>query len=308
MGRTPEKVRVLISQMKLESLSRATLPAVIAAALLFPCAAWAQGEVTITVAASIFPLYELAREVGGGRAEVVLLVPPGAEAHQWEPRPSDLVKLRQADLFVHLGPFFEKWAPRAVKSAGVRNVLAAAEGLPLREGDPHLWLDLELDARIADALAREFSRLDPMGVDAYRANAEALKTKLLALDRRYRTALASCRHREFLVAGHAAFGYLAARYGLAQTAAAGLSPESEPTPRAVAAVVNVAREKGIKVVFHEGPADEKLALVIAGEIGGRTALLFPGHELTASQWKTGVTFLGLMESNLTTLKAGLICD
>jgi zinc transport system substrate-binding protein len=292
----------------MKRLSPIALGVILQALFLLPVAVPARGEITITVAASIFPLYDLAREVGGARAQVFLLVPPGAEAHHWEPRPSDLAQLGQADLFVHLGPFFERWATRAARSAGVRNVLAVAEDVPLREGDPHLWLDLMQDVRIADALAREFSRLDPLGVSAYRANAEALKRKLLALDQRYRSALADCRGREFLVAGHAAFGHLAARYGLAQIAVSGLSPDSEPTPHAVAAVVKEARAKGIKVVFHEGPADEKLARAIAGEIGGRTALLFPGHELTAAQWKEGATFLGLMEGNLASLRGGLGCD
>lgn len=262
----------------------------------------------LTVVASIFPLYEFAREVGGERVEVSLLIPPGSETHSWEPRASDVTRIRQASLFLYLGEFLEPWAPRVLDAAGVKASLGAGQGLARAGEDPHLWLDLSLDLGMVDAIASRFARLDPPGAEGYRARAADFKQRLARLDEDFRRGLADCPRREFVFAGHSAFGRLAARYGLAQIAVSGPSPESEPAPRTVASVVRTLREKGLGTVFYEELVNPDLARVIAAEAGAATLPLSPGHELTLEQWKGKATFLSLMEGNLANLRKGLGCE
>jgi zinc transport system substrate-binding protein len=303
-----------------------SLAAVALFLLLSPPPPPALGADRLVVVASIFPLYEFAREVGGERVSVTLLIPPGSEAHHWEPRPSDVARLKQAGLFLYLGDFFETWAPRLARSAGVKSSLAAAAGLPLlhadiprgpRAGegnamkarfDPHPWLDFSLCARMVDAVAAGLSRLDPPGAALYGGNASRYKDRLIEVELSYRKGLVSCANREFVFTGHAAFGYLAERFRLTQVPLYGLSPDSEPTPKAVAEAITLVRRKNLPVVFYDPLAGPKLADSIARETGATTLPLFPGHEITPAQWKEGVTFIGFMEQNLANLKRGLGCD
>jgi zinc transport system substrate-binding protein len=281
------------------------------------------------VVASLFPLQEFARGVGGDKVQVVLLLPPGAEAHTWEPRPSDVVRISRADIFIYVSPILEPWIDkvlRAVQSKKLR-VLEASQGLPLikaeeteeragRAGgsrgpekmDPHLWLDFALDQKIVDAISESFSEKDPVHAAFYKNNAEIYRGKLNDLDQRYRQALAKCRHRQILLSGHSAFAYLAKRYGLRQIALSGISPDAEPTPKKMAEVIETAHKTGIKFIYAEEWVNPKLSQALSKEAGVGVLTLSAGHNLTAQQVKEKVTFLGLMSRNLENLKTGLECQ
>ena len=289
----------------------------------------AQPPSKLTVVASLFPLQEFARAVGGDKVQVALLLPPGAEAHTWEPRPSDVVKISRADIFIYVCPSLEPWIDkvlRAVQSKKLR-VLEATQGLPLikvegaeektgRAGgshapermDPHLWLDFALDQKIVETIAEAFSEKDPVHAAFYKNNAEIYRGKLNDLDRGYRQALAKCRHRQILLSGHAAFAYLAKRYGLRQIALSGISPDAEPTPKKMAAVIEMIHKTGIKFIYAEELVNPKLAQSLSKEAGMGVLILNPKHNLTPQQVKEKVTFLELMEKNLKNLEKGLECQ
>jgi zinc transport system substrate-binding protein len=294
--------------------------------------AWGQTAEKIRVVASIFPLKEFAGAVGGDRAEVHLFLPPGAEVHAWEPKPSEVVKISKADIFVYLGPSLEPWAHKVIKAAQGKGlaVVEAGKGLPFISSDkhghgekgppahahghshshkldPHVWLDFSLGLKIVDSIASAFAKKDPPRAADYRRNAEAYKTRLVELDKQYREALASCRHRRILLGGHAAFGYLARRYGLQQTALSGVNPAAEPTPRRMAEILEQIRKTGVKYIFAEEMVHPKTSRVLAAEAGVEVLLLNPGGNLTVEQSLRNLTFLELMEENLKTLKQGLEC-
>lgn len=288
----------------------------------------------IPVVASIFPLKEFAEAVGGDRAEVNLLLPPGAEIHAWEPKPSEVVKISKADIFIYLGSSLEPWADKVIKAAQGRPlaVVEAGKGLPFissdghghgkkespahvrghshghsHKVDPHVWLDFSLGLKIVDAIAAAFAEKDPEQAGYYRKNAEAYKTRLVEMDKRYRDSLSSCRHRQIILGGHAAFGYLARRYGLQQTALSGVNPAAEPTPRRMAGILAQIRKTGVKYIFAEEMVHPKTSRALAKEAGVEVLLLNPGGNLTAEQSRRKMTFLDLMEENLNTLRIGLEC-
>lgn len=285
------------------------------------------GEIKIVT--SVFPLMEFARAVAGDRGEVSLLLPPGAEIHTWQPRPSDIVKLSSADLFVYIGGNMEPWLDDIL--ASVRNpslrTLEASHGISLIEldatgelnlhtheqehghgaVDPHIWLDFQNDRVIVDRIAAVLSEMDPTGVSAFKKNASAYKRKLQSLDEAYTKSLKSCVHKVFILGGHAAFGYLARRYGLQQVSLYGLSPDSQPTPKKMIEVVELARKYEVKAIFFESYVSDELANVLAREVKARTLVLNPGANLTKEELQSGVTFFDIMERNLENLKDGLIC-
>jgi zinc transport system substrate-binding protein len=179
-------------------------------------------------------------------------------------------------------------------------------GLPLHSAhgqeagltaDPHVWLDPALFERI---VRRVGVVLDRPGA------ANALVAKLRQLDRDYRAGLAHCGRRD-IVTSHAAFSYLAERYGLRQVAIAGLTPESEPTPKQLAGVVRLVRRTHATTVFFETLVSPRLADTVAREVGAGTAVLDPIEGLTPAEQSRGDTYLTLMHRNLAALRKALGC-
>jgi zinc transport system substrate-binding protein len=279
----------------------------------------------IRVVATVFPLAEFAREIGGSRTEVRMLLPAGADVHTWQPRVSDIRGLETADLLLFIGSGLEPWLGSLLKGADTSRLVRfeAAAGRDLLPSspdadehdadhdhgafDPHIWLDFRLDQAIVDGIAASLAGLDPAGAPEFRRGAEALKSRLKALDAAYEKGLGPCRGRDFILGGHAAFAYLAHRYGLRQVAVYGASPDAAPTPRETAAIIaRASREKTATIFFEPGVGD-KMARLIAAETGSRVAVLFPGHNITPEQAAAGETFFRLMEANLESLKNGLGC-
>jgi zinc transport system substrate-binding protein len=264
------------------------------------------------VVASFYPLYEFSRQVAGDRATVVSLVPPGVEPHDWEPSPQEMVDVQKARLFVYNGAGFEPWVDTLVKHlTGNTIVIDATKNLDLlKEGgtlDPHAWLDPVLARAQVDAIHRGLSDVDPANAAAYAENAQAFKARLTALDQAFKTGLSNCESRDVLTP-HAAFAYLARRYGLSLIAVTGLTPEAEPSPPELAALVRQARRQNIRYVFTEPLTSSRLAEAIAREIGARTLVLNPIEGVTKEEAAAGKDYIALMQSNLASLRTGLQCS
>ncbi len=280
-------------------------------------------EAKVRIMATVFPLREFAAAVAGDRGEADLLLPPGAGVHTWQPRPGDIGRLAGADLLLYIGADLEPWLPGLLKAlpGGRLRSLEATAGLALLEAgdgdehaegahgtmDPHVWLDFDLDARIVQKIADELSLIDPAGRGEFKANADRLAASLRELDAMFREGLAGCPVRDIVLAGHGAFGYLARRYGLVQTALYGLSPDAQPRPKDLMEAVDFCRRKGIRTVFSENSVAPDLSRTLAREIGGRVLVLHAGHNLTRDQQDRGVGFFELMEENLRSLREGLGC-
>jgi len=280
----------------------------------------------LRILATVFPLREFAAAVAGDRGEAGLLLPPGAGVHTWQPRPGDITRLAECDLLLFIGSGLEPWLPDMLKAfpPGRVRTLEAAAGLAIdappaveaedNDGehahgalDPHVWLDFELDVRIVGRIAEELARLDPEGRPVFSANATKLAGRLRELDAAFREGLAGCGGRELVLAGHGAFGYMARRYGLTQTALYGLSPDAQPKPKDLMKAVDFCRAKGIKTVFFENSVPPDLSKTLAREIGGRVLVLHAGHNLTREQQEKGVGFFDLMVEDLARLREGLGC-
>jgi zinc transport system substrate-binding protein len=293
------------------------------AAVLAGCGATgatARAESGLRVVTSFYPLQFVATRVGGPDATVSSLTKPGAEPHDLELTPRDVATLERADVVVYLSGF-QPAVDQAVKQHGRRHALdvAASADLDLRgsspddasdgsEGagavDPHFWLDPTRLARVSRQVADAMAAADPGAAAAFRQRASALAGELSELDDDIRAGLADCASSD-LVTSHAAFGYLAQRYGLRQVGITGISPEAEPDPRSLAAVATFVREHHVSTIYSETLVSAAVARTVARETGATTAVLDPIEGLTNAS--AGRDYLQVMRSNLAVLRKGQGC-
>lgn len=304
------------------------LPAVFLAVFLGAASARAEDAARPVVIATLFPVVDFARAIAGDRAEIVPLLPPGAEAHSFAPTPADMLRLSSARLFLYVSDDMETWVPGLVANAPaallVRAVAPETSAYFGKEAethehdadcghdhlglDPHLWLDPLRAQAMADRIATALAEADPAGAAGYRANCTALQNRIMALHTEIEKGLAGCRGRTIICGGHFAFGHFAARYGLHHLSPyAGFSPNAQPSPRALAELVRTMRELGATAIFYEEILDPRLARVLADETGAQLLPLHSMHNMTQADIAAGETYFSLMHRNLANLRKGLGC-
>ena len=278
---------------------------------------------TRQIVAAFYPLQFVAERVAGAHASVQPLTSPGAEPHDLELTPKQVAAVGTADLIVYQHGFQPAVDAAVAQSDGPARVDAAQvvplQPLPETPGsadepadheaehgaaDPHLWLDPTQLIPIARAVQAELARIDPARAADYAANTEALARELTGLDDAFRTGLADCRRSTF-VTTHAAFGYLARRYGLTQIPVSGLNPEAEPSPARVAAVQRLARQHQVTTIFSETLISPATAEAIAGDLGLHTDVLDPVEGITAES--AGSDYFSVMRANLSALREANAC-
>lgn len=275
----------------------------------------------LLVVTTIYPMYHFTNVVAGDSFDVKNVVTPGAEAHTFEPTPGVIRLLADADLVVANGLDLEPWLERALNALGDDHpglVVEASNPSVGREGafhddgggnhriDPHVWLDPVLAIgqveRIRDALVQ----VDESGADGYRSRAEEFVGELDDLTGEFADRLSDCRYSQF-VTTHAAYGYLAERFGLEQIAIAGLSPDAEPRARDLAELTDRVTSFGLRYVLVEPSLSRRLAQTVASESG---LTLLPVHQVgsvTDEELAEHGDYLGLMRDNLDSLTKALEC-
>jgi zinc transport system substrate-binding protein len=264
----------------------------------------------LPVTASSYPLYFFASEIGGEKVNVINITPAGMEPHDYEPTARDLAQIENSKLLILNGLGLEAWGDDVRKNNLSKNIIIVGEKLDDQKmiaGDPHVWFSPSLAKLIADKILAEFIKVDPANANYYQADAEALKFKLDGLDKNYQTGLKNCTQKNIITA-HAAFGYLAAEYGLKQIAIAGLSPNAEPTPKDLINISRLAKENNIKYIFFESLISPKFSETIANEVGAKTLVLNPIEGLTQKELLDGKNYFTIMRDNLVNLKIALQCQ
>ncbi len=277
----------------------------------------------LKVVASFSILADFARNVGGDRVDVSMLVGPGGDAHVYTPTPADARNVAAAKLVIVNGLGFEGWLSRLVKAAGNKaTIVTATKGITPRknkaddhkhahgdshddEADPHAWQSVPnakfYVANIRDALIAA----DAAGADTYRANADRYLKKLDELEREVRQAVDTIpADRRKLISTHDAFGYLADSYGIAFIAPQGVSTESEATARDVARIVTQIKAQKIPAVFLENVSDPRLMRRIAQESGAKLGGTLFSDSLTDEKGDAA-TYIEMIRHNIRTLANAL---
>lgn len=287
----------------------------------------ADGDASLTIATSFYPLQHAAEQIGGDHVAVTNLTKPGAEPHDLELTPKQVLEATRADALVYLKDF-QPSVDDAAKEAGdsAMDVSPFArldietdehEGHDHEKGeeghaghdhggtDPHFWLDPTRYADVVEALGERFAEADPDHAADYRANAKEFAGELTALDEDLTAGLDDCTSTD-LVTGHSAFAYFADRYGFHQESVSGLAPGAEPSPTALADLVEHIEDEKITTVYAETLVPQDTADTIARETGAEVAVLDPIEGLTDAS--AGDDYVSVMRSNLETVREGQDCS
>jgi len=303
----------------------------------------ADGEISVVTA--FYPLAFATERVGGDHVSVTNLTPAGQEPHDLELAPSDIAAIEEADYVVYLKGFIPELDAAVEEYAADKSldVLTAVDTIgydstqvfeddhaadehadehseepteaeseaedeheheELEGTDLHVWLDPMRYGQIATAIGDGLAGLDDAAKADYTANAEALAADLTDLDAEFTDGLAA-RTSDAIVTSHAAFGYLADRYGLTQVAISGLSPDQEPDSQRMAEVAHYVEENGVTTIFFETLVAPDIADTLAAETGAQTAVLNPLEGLTQEQSDAGEDYFTVMRENLATLQTAL---
>ncbi|MFF0728004.1 metal ABC transporter substrate-binding protein [Streptomyces sp. NPDC004134] len=330
------------SRRSISGLTPAAAAALSAAALLAlsACGDGASGTTTedgrLRVTASFYPMQFLAEEIGGGNAEVSTLTKPGTEPHDLELSPRQTGDLADAGLIVYLKDM-QPAVDEAIEQSGAEHVVEASEFTSLEKhggeegdghaeedgghaeegadggheghdhggedgADPHIWLDPVRYAEVAEGVGEAMAEADPDHAKAYEKNAAELADRLRRLDGKFAAGLEG-RRTDTFVTTHAAFGYLADRYGLVQESIKGLSPESEPSAARMQQLQDIAADDGVTTVFFETLVSDETARTLAGDLGLETDVLDPIEGVTDKSRGDG--YFEIMEANLGALQKAL---
>lgn len=249
----------------------------------------------LKVVATTLQIRSMTESVAGERAEVRSILTAGTDAHEFEPKSSDVQAIAESALVLKNGIGLDGWVDKLVENAGgERPIVVVTEGIPLREArghkveaestpesggddehegegmDPHVWLDvtnaMTMTRNIRDALVQ----VDAAGASTYNANAEAYMTKLTELDNYIKTQVATIPEgQRKMVTNHDAFGYFIERYGLQFVGSIipSMSTEAQPAAGDVAELITKIKAENVKAIFLESSVNPQLATQIANDTG-----------------------------------------
>lgn len=286
----------------------------------------------LNIVTTVFPAYDFARSVAGEKANVTLLVPPGAESHSFEPSPQDILRINSCDLLICNGGESEAWLEEIADGldADVRilSMLGCVDALEeeIKDGmqhrehahdahdghgeeteyDEHVWTSPVNAVRICRAICAELCAIDPDNAGTYIGNTGNYCAELSELDEAFRGICENARRHVLIFADRFPVRYFVEEYGLDYYAAfPGCADDAEPSARTVAFLIDRVREDDIPAVLYIEFSDEKMADIICEETGCGKLLFHSCHNVGADELSAGVTYLELMRRNVETVKEAL---
>lgn len=284
------------------------------------------------VITTIFPQYDFTRQIVGERAEVSMLLPPGAESHSYELTPQDIIKIQEADLFIYVGGGSDSWvdeilesmgekAPKTLKLIDCVDVVEEQMVEGMEEGheheghehgehdveyDEHVWTSPKNAVKIVDKINHTMAEIDHKNELIYEENSKKYKNDLIDLDKSFREVIDSAKHKTIVVGDRFPFRYLVDEYKISYHAAfPGCSSNSEPSAATIAFLTDKVKSENIPAVLYIEFSNHKVADAIAESTGTKTMLLHSCHNVSKEDIKSGVSYLDLMNQNIEVLREAL---
>jgi ABC-type Zn uptake system ZnuABC Zn-binding protein ZnuA len=270
------------------------------------------------VVATTTQIADFVRQVGGSAIDVDQIIQPNTDAHEYEPRPSDVENAAGANIVFANGDNLDSWIGKVVDESGSgATVVDLGADVPVKvpgessgpeasKYDPHWWHDPRNAEAAVRVIVRQLSRVDPSHAATFHRNASRYLAELRGLDHQIAACMASVPARaRKLVTDHDAFNYFAQRYGIDVVGAVipSQTTEAQPSAQAVSNLVDLIRREHVKAVFPESSINPKLAETIANETGASSDYTLYGDSLGPSS-SPGATYVGMERANAQAMARG----
>ncbi len=249
------------------------------------------------ISVTVFPFYDLTKEIVGNKFEVVLIIPPGGEPHNFEPSLNDLKKLYGTKIIFTSGTSLDAWVTKIIANLPQAKIINLNQNLVLINNDPHFWLSLKNMKKIAQTIAKEMETFDPQNKEFYQNNLNKVIKKLNELEEFAQKETLLLKNR-YLVTQHNAFNYLAQELNL-NIVGYLESADKELTPRELKDLIDKSRLFKIKVIFKEPGEESDLLKTVAQELSLKI------YELDPIEGKSGLDYFSAYLRNIKILKEAL---
>ena len=314
----------------MKSITRITALLTAAATALCLCSCASQNETDnkdsqkLKIISTVFPPYDLARQIAGDNADISILLPPGSESHTYEPTAKEIIEIQNCDIFLYIGGENEQWAEKiissnktdSVKTVKLIDCVKTLEEAELHEEeheeehshetDEHIWTSPKNEQLMLTAVYDAICEADPENKAVYTKNKDSYNGQLSELDKAYKEAVGNAKNKTIIMADKFPFRYLAEEYGLDCYAAfSSCSDESEPSAAAMTSLISKIKELKIPVVYYLEFSSTKVADTLCSETGASSLMLHSCHNVSKEDLDKGVTYVELMKQNLENLKTAL---
>ena len=272
-----------------------------------------QAEAKFKVVTTFTVIQDIAQNVAGDAATVESITKPGAEIHEYEPTPKDIVKAQSADLILWNGLNLERWFERFFQNIKDKPAVVVTEGitpLSIYEGpykdapNPHAWMSPSNALIYVENIKNAFVKYDPQNADTYQKNAAAYAEKIKQLDKPLREKLSQIpADQRWLVTSEGAFSYLAKDYDLKEGYLWPINAEQQGTPQQVRKLIDLVKKNHIPVVFSESTVSAKPAQQVAKESGAKYGGVLYVDYLSAADCPVP-TYIDLLNVTVSTIVKG----
>lgn len=272
-----------------------------------------QAEAKFKVVTTFTVIQDIAQNVAGDAATVESITKPGAEIHEYEPTPKDIVKAQSADLILWNGLNLERWFERFFQNIKDKPAVVVTEGitpLSIYEGpykdapNPHAWMSPSNALIYVENIKNALVKYDPQNADIYQKNAAAYAEKIKQLDKPLREKLAQIpANQRWLVTSEGAFSYLAKDYDLKEGYLWPINAEQQGTPQQVRKLIDLVKKNHIPVVFSESTVSAKPAQQVAKESGAKYGGVLYVDSLSAADGPVP-TYINLLNVTVSTIVKG----
>ncbi len=282
---------------------------------------------TLTIYTTLFPIEDFTKKIGGTHVNVKSIIPPGINAHTFEPTTKTMIEIAEGDAFIYSSEVMEPYADKiadALKDENVKMV-EASDGITMikhndneenheeehsddehthGDVDPHVWIDPILSIKLAENIKDSLIELKPEATEDFNANFNTLKLQLEQLNGSFEKLIKGKESPKILVS-HAGYGYWEKRYGIKQISITGLSSTNEPSQHQLQEIIDNAKASKIKYIIFEQNVTPKVAEIIKNEIHADVLRIHNLSVLTEEDINNNEDYFSLMEKNIETLKKAL---
>lgn len=283
----------------------------------------AEDDGRLRVIATIFPQYDLARQIAGDSADVSMLITPGAESHSFEPTSSDIISISECDIFIYTGGESDDWIDSMLKSINNPDMTVISlmdcvedritvehtdedDGYIHSEEDEHIWTSPLNCVAVAEKICAQMISKDTENSEIYSNNLRSLVSDLNGLDRDFRNVVENAKRNELVFGDRFPLYYFAREYSLdCYSAFSGCSDDTEASAATVASLIDRVKNDSLPVVYKIELSSDSIASTISSETGAEVMTFYSCHNISKEDFENGETYISMMQRNVESLRLAL---